>query len=386
MFPPIPTAASAHARRSASRSEDEPTAKRAKTAGSSSVQMSSAAMDDEAYARMIAHNRISPRKRKPRINPDLATPEQIAAALSPERSPSPAVAENSEASVSGAHAATATVEAPVASRPHWGPLQPSVEDALDEDATDTFIEDMTAQMSEELGLHFIGPIPYSAGTNVAPLAQMVPVKVASEPPTPTNAFHPGVPMMTASPYAPSSIATAAQEPPRPEPPHPEHPQPEPPKQEPPAAPEDEEKRGDEANEQKSAAKAPATKKPRVEFAYRVITRKPAYRGDDWVPEGSFRDKTISELERELPIRVDAADLIGLRFVLLHVSSETRAEQIIPRGHDRRFVSAKRYFDGVIRSCIAMTPAGEQALIEFEIEALTEDKPAMDETFEEAYEW
>ncbi|GJC77401.1 hypothetical protein ColLi_00239 [Colletotrichum liriopes] len=132
--------------------------------------------------------------------------------------------------------------------------------------------------------------------------------------------------------------------------------------------------------------APPAKKSRVEFVYRVITRQPAYRGDSWVPTGNFRDKTISELEAELPIRVDAADLMGLRFVLLHVGSETRAEQIIPRGHDQKFAAAKRYFDGVIRSCIARTVGGDQALIEFEIEALTDEKPVVDETFEEAFDW
>ncbi|KAK6224287.1 hypothetical protein QIS74_02614 [Colletotrichum tabaci] len=134
------------------------------------------------------------------------------------------------------------------------------------------------------------------------------------------------------------------------------------------------------------AMAPPATKPRVEFVYRVITRQPAYRGDPWVPAGNFRDKTISELETEIPIRVGAADLIGLRFVLLHVGSETRAEQIIPRRHEQRFTAAKRYFDRVIRSCIARTGNGNPALIEFEIEALTDEKPVIVDAFEEAFDW
>ncbi|KZL69530.1 hypothetical protein CI238_00722, partial [Colletotrichum incanum] len=356
IFGTMRAATSGQPRRSASCSEDEPLAKRAKTKSSSYTKAASASVEhDENHAEIFGH-RISPRRRKPRLIPGMATPDKLAAAFeSPERFSSPAIAEDVE--VAGIDAEPLTNGPTTAFQPPPRPPQPSVEDTLDEESMDTYISHMTKELNSELGLHATEAVSQSAGTNTAPLAQMVPDRMALAPTSraSTSSLEPS------SSLPLSTLAT-------------------------PTAPQGREEKENESKEEKTTTRSPPAKKSRVEFVYRVITRQPAYRGDPWVPTGNFRDKTISELEAELPIRVDAADLIGLRFVLLHLGSETRAEQIIPRGHDQKFAAAKRYFDGVIRSCIARTVGANQALIEFEIEALTDEKPVVDETFEEAFDW
>ncbi|KAK1982950.1 hypothetical protein LZ30DRAFT_589468 [Colletotrichum cereale] len=346
------------ARRSVSHSEDEPRAKRAKRGGSSCTSKThSGSMElNENHADALV-NRISPRRRKQRFIPDMAPPERWAEACESPRSISSSAAAAGDIEAAGPDAEPLANEPSTAFQPPPRPPQPSVEDILDEDFVNNYVSYATEDPNSELRLHTTEAALHPTGSNTAPLAQMLPDKTAFA----------VLPLASPTTGQPSSSLPS-------------------PALAPSTGPGNPVEERDAAKEEKRASMAPPAKKPPVEFVYRVITRQPAYRGDHWVPTGNFRDKTISELEAELPIRVRAADLIGLRFVLLHVGSETRAEQIVPRGHGEMFAAAKRYFDGVIRSCIARTAGGGRALIEFEIEALTDEKPVVDETFEEAFDW
>ncbi|EFQ25215.1 hypothetical protein CGRA01v4_06440 [Colletotrichum graminicola] len=346
-------------RRSVSHSEDEPRAKRAKTGGfsctSKTTSVSTELNGDHAE---LFVNRYSPRRRKQRLFPDMIPIEE--ACRSPKSTSSSAVTGDVEAS--GLDAESLVNEPSTAVQPPVRPPRPTVEDVFDEESLRSYISDMVNRLNDESGLHTTEAAFQSTAITTAPLALMLPDKATFAPPS------------LASPTtgdAPSSRPSPALAPPL----------------APPTTTRDGQEKGEAAKEEKDASMGPpANKKPRVDFVYRVITRQPAYRGDPWVPTGNFRDKSISELESELPLRVEAADLVALRFVLLHVGTETRAEQIVPRGHDEKFAAAKRYFDGVIRSCIARTAGGGQALIEFEIEAMTDEKPVVDDAFEEAFDW
>ncbi|KAK2042917.1 hypothetical protein LZ31DRAFT_469402 [Colletotrichum somersetense] len=358
MFGTMRVAPLGQTRRCVSHSEDEPRAKRARTGGSSCAKAPFASIELNRNHAEVFISRISPRRRKQRLIPDTAPLELLEEACrSPKSTSSSAIAGDTEASGPGAQ--SLVNEPSAAPQPSPRPPQPTVEDFFDEDTLSNYISHMTKELDADLGLHAPEAALQSTDTNTAPLAQMLPDKTALAPPalvSPTTADAPS--------SRPSPVLAL------------------------PTNPRDGQGKGDAAKEGKNAGMGPPAKKPRVEFVYRVITRQPAYRGDPWVPAGNFRDKTISELEAELPMRVGGrADLVALRFVLLHVGSGTRAEQIVPRGHDEMFAAAKRYFDGVIRSCIARTAGGgRRALIEFEIEALTDEKPVVDDTFEEAFDW
>ncbi|KAK2015519.1 hypothetical protein LZ32DRAFT_602165 [Colletotrichum eremochloae] len=341
-------------RRSFSRSEDEPRAKRAKIGGSSYMETLSVSTELNGNHAEVVASRISPRRRRQqRQFPDMVSIEE--ACRSPTSTTSSAVIGDVEAS--GLSAEPLVNEPSTAFQPPPRPFQATTEHDLDEESLNNFISNVVEEHNVELGAYVPEGGLQPSGTNTAPLAEMLPDRTAL------------APRSLASPTtgdAPSPRPSSAPAPP--------------------TASKDQEGIVDAAKKDKGVSMGPPARKPLVEFVYRVITRQPAYRGDPWVPTGNFRDKTISELETELPIRVGAADLVALRFVLLHVGSETRAEQIVPRGHDEMFAAAKRYFDGVIRSCIARTPSGARTLIEFEIEAMTDDKPVVDDTFEEAFDW
>ncbi|KAK2060495.1 hypothetical protein LY76DRAFT_467637, partial [Colletotrichum caudatum] len=345
-------------RRSVCHPEDELRAKRVKTGGLSGTITPSASTGLSGNPADASAGRISPRRRMHRPTPDTAPLERPEEACrSPKSASSSTIAGGVEES--GPDAQSLVNEPSAASWPSPRPRQPPVEGFFDQDALNNYITSITNGLDVELGLHAPEAALQSTGTGAAPLAQMLPDETALAPPSlvsPTTRD------------APSS---------RP-----------PPALAPPTDPDDGRGRGGAAEEDKDASTKPPAEKPRVEFVYRVITRQPAYRGDPWVPAGNFRDKTISELEAELPIRVvGGVDLVALRLVLLHAGSGTRAEQIVPRGHDEMFAAAKRYFDGVIRGCVARTAGGgRRALIEFEIEALPDEKPVVDDTFEEAFDW
>ncbi|KAK2035188.1 hypothetical protein LX32DRAFT_550942 [Colletotrichum zoysiae] len=346
-------------RRTVCHPEDEPRAKRVKTGGLSCTITPHASTGLRGNPADLFAGRIPPRRRIHRPIPDTAPLERSEEACgSPKSASSSTVAGDVEAS--GPDAQSLVNKPSAVSWPSPRPHHPPVEGFSDQDTINNYIARIANGLDVGSGLHAPKAALQSTSTNAAPLAQMLPDETALAPPS--LVFPP-------TRDAPSS---------RP-----------PPALAPPINPGYGRGRGGAANEDHDASTNPPAEKPRVEFVYRVITRQPAYRGDPWVPEGSFRDKTISELEAELPMRVGGgrADLVALRFVLLHVGSGTRAEQIVPRGHDEMFAAAKRYFDGVIRSCIARTAGGgRRALIEFEIEALTDEKPVVDDTFEEAFDW
>ncbi|KAH0422379.1 hypothetical protein CcaCcLH18_12838 [Colletotrichum camelliae] len=94
--------------------------------------------------------------------------------------------------------------------------------------------------------------------------------------------------------------------------------------------------GPRVNEMPQAVLVP---KVYIHFAYNVITRYPKRRSMPWTPDGSFKEKTLSGLMRELPV-----DLQDARMKYLHFSAvilEADAAYDVHDGQEDEFARMKR---------------------------------------------
>ncbi|KAL2285918.1 hypothetical protein FJTKL_07410 [Diaporthe vaccinii] len=126
---------------------------------------------------------------------------------------------------------------------------------------------------------------------------------------------------------------------------------------------------DEGN--KDATPAPPAGQARVDFLYRVVSGDvyPELRSSFWEPEGSFRNKTLAELEEELPIYLERSQFQHFFFQL--TAPNTRAEHFVSRGREDQFDALKRYFADLIANRIAKTPCDQTLLVEIDIELLVD---------------
>lgn len=122
-------------------------------------------------------------------------------------------------------------------------------------------------------------------------------------------------------------------------------------------------------ESKDVPKAAPVGQARVEFLYRVVCRYPELQSFSWKPEGSFRNKTLSRLEEELPIHLEWSQFQHLHFRL--IAPNARAEHLVCRGREDQFDSLKRHLAGIIRDCIVNTPCDKTVLVEIDIEPLAD---------------
>ncbi|KAK7460248.1 hypothetical protein Landi51_00496 [Colletotrichum acutatum] len=116
-----------------------------------------------------------------------------------------------------------------------------------------------------------------------------------------------------------------------------------------------------------------SRQARVKFVYRIITRYPTRRSCIWKPRGSFRTKTLAELEDELPLRFERSEL---KYLLVRLEArDTLADQIIPCGREEEFDALKRHLADFIRHRIAESLPGEEVSVFIDIEPL----PTLDST-------
>lgn len=120
-------------------------------------------------------------------------------------------------------------------------------------------------------------------------------------------------------------------------------------------------------ESKDSPQTAQTRQARVKFVYRIITRYPTRRSCIWKPRGSFRTKTLAELEDELPLRFERSEL---KYLLVRLEArDTHADQIIPCGREEEFDALKRHLADFIRHRIAESPPGEEVSVFIDIEPL-----------------
>ncbi|KAJ3949644.1 uncharacterized protein N0V96_000768 [Colletotrichum fioriniae] len=126
-------------------------------------------------------------------------------------------------------------------------------------------------------------------------------------------------------------------------------------------------------ESKDSPQTAQTRQARVKFVYRIITRYPTRRSCIWKPRGSFRTKTLAELEDELPLRFERSEL---KYLLVRLEArDTHADQIIPCGREEEFDALKRHLADFIRHRIAESLPGEEVSVFIDIEPL----PTLDST-------
>ncbi|KAI3547704.1 hypothetical protein CABS01_08055 [Colletotrichum abscissum] len=107
---------------------------------------------------------------------------------------------------------------------------------------------------------------------------------------------------------------------------------------------------------------------RVKFVYRIITRSPTRRSCIWKPRGSFRTKTLAELENELPLEFERSEL---KYLLIRLEArDTHADQIIPCGREDEFDALKRHLVDFIRHCVVESLPGEEVSVFIDIEPLS----------------
>ncbi|KAK1979547.1 hypothetical protein LZ30DRAFT_596633 [Colletotrichum cereale] len=124
-------------------------------------------------------------------------------------------------------------------------------------------------------------------------------------------------------------------------------------------------------------------KPRVEFMYRVVSHHPTHESVFWIPKGHFRSKTLTDLENELPLDLDASRTEVLRLSI--EAPEGRAVELVYRGREDRFDAVKQHLAGWIKDYVAKKASGDTVLVQVEIEALTDNDSLEVKTYEAAGE-
>lgn len=279
----------------------------------------------------VQTSRVSPRKRKLRNVTGRATDEQILAAIqSPDRNPSPEVAEH-PAQTETNNAVTSDI------LPPWTRIPANRYTATFSDMTDedVSVNGFVRHLNTETGLD---PTEPSNNTDHAqPSAHVTLTEAAPQPSIEVKSVT-GPPSIV--PLISSSVP-----------------------------PEDPEMAVERPTESKVAHVAPPVGQARVEFLYRVVCRYPERQRFSWKPEGSFRNMSLGRLEEELAVRLEWSQFQHLHFRL--VAPNTRAEQLVCRGREDQFDALKRYLAGFIRDCIADTPCGRTVFVEIDIEPLVD---------------
>lgn len=281
----------------------------------------------------VGKSRISPRKRKLRNVRDQATEDEVQAAIqSPERSPSPQVV---------AGPAPAETNHPVTSDifPVWD-REPNRFRATVSEVTDEAFS-VNGFMRELDSETVAGPAePNNSANHAEPAAQPT---VTQATPQPSIEVRSHTQHASPIPLFSSSV--------------------------PPEATQVVDERPAEDKTLRQAAPPPAGN-PRVEFTYGVVCRYPELQSRFWKPEGSFRNKTLSKLEEELPIPLDWSQFQYLHFQL--TAPNTRAEHLVRHGSEDQFDFVKRQLALIIRDCIANTPRDKKILICIVIEPLSDE--------------
>lgn len=310
----------------------EPSIKRRRGDDRSSARMSSKRAGKQPAG--VGKSRISPRKRKLRNVTDRATELEVEAAIqSPERSPSPQLV-GSPAPTKTNHSVTSDIVPP------WnhGPanrFRATVSEVTDEEfSVNSFVRQLGSENGPE-------PTEPSNITNYAgPSAPVIMTQAAPQPSIEVKSDQ-----RQASPI--SAVPTSV----------------------PPETSHAVEERPTE-NKTTPQATRPPVGQPRVEFTYCVVCRSPELQSISWKPEGRFRNKTLSELEEELPIDLDWSQFQYLHFQL--TAPNTRAKHLVSRGREDQFDSMKRRLAVIIRDCIANTPHGKTILVDIDIEPLSDE--------------
>jgi hypothetical protein len=127
--------------------------------------------------------------------------------------------------------------------------------------------------------------------------------------------------------------------------------------------------------------------PKVVFTYRAVhSRSPFYKARPWTPKGKFMEKTVAELEHELPLSFPA-EARGWLFSLIGPKVETSFE--VHRGQDDEFQDMTRYFGRVMSSVLDQNKDKGRLAFEVEIEVLVdtaEDKGGEDYHEEKTVYW
>ncbi|WQF75111.1 hypothetical protein CDEST_00125 [Colletotrichum destructivum] len=137
--------------------------------------------------------------------------------------------------------------------------------------------------------------------------------------------------------------------------------------------ESEHKRQDESAHAASAmqkGKGPS-QTPQVEITYQIITWYPEHLSRPWIPKGSFRSKTLSELQEEIPVNLGDSHVTGLQFLVK--APGINAEYHVPNGRDEKFSRMKANLELAIRNGIAKAVKDGRPLLDIEItmEVLTD---------------
>ncbi|KAG6368566.1 hypothetical protein INS49_002779 [Diaporthe citri] len=280
-------------------------------------------------------SRVSPRKRKLRNMTGRATEEEVSVALqSPGRNPSPEVVVENIAPAETNSAVTSDILPPWTQRPA-NRFRATVSGVTDEDVS---VNGFIHQLNTEPGLDATEP---SNSTNHAgPSTKVTRAEAAPQPSIEVESV--------TRQSSPVSLFTLLAD----------------------VFPPEGRKVVDERPaENKDAPQAPPVGPARVEFLYRVVCRYPEHQSFSWKPEGSFRSKTLSRLEEELPIHLEWSQFQHLHFRV--TAPNARAEHLVCRGREDQFDALKRHLVGFIRDCIADTPCVKTVLVEIDIEPLAD---------------
>ncbi|KAK2770174.1 hypothetical protein CKAH01_04517 [Colletotrichum kahawae] len=115
-------------------------------------------------------------------------------------------------------------------------------------------------------------------------------------------------------------------------------------------------------------------RPQVEITYQIVTWYPEHFRAPWVPRGSFRSKTLSELQKELPMNLEDSHVTGLQFLVK--APGINAKYLVPRGRNEQFNRMKESLESDIRTGVAKAVKDLRLLLDIgiTIEVLTDMDP------------
>ncbi|KAF4882034.1 hypothetical protein CGCF415_v009889 [Colletotrichum fructicola] len=313
--------------------EMTPSTKRAREVDSSSARSESSAKRGRTSSTQVA-NRSSTRQRKPRREPEWATPEQYWAAGESPECPSNLESTGNNPGVSdGATVATATSS-----------VRPTVEYGPQEDPVNDFIDEWTMQQN--------------ADTEVILTTTHVPKNLAMSPNTTRKgeaaekpnmesevlSVHPSTRTLMSEPVVPEETATKA------------------------------DSQRSENAESNSVGQRTVVAQPK--FTYTIMTHYPKYRERHWKPKRGFGQKTLSELLTEFPAWVQLSDVESLQFLM--ETSNTEVEDVIELGQEKQFEEMKAKFEKAIRMEIARAANSGQVPVKISIDVRTGRDPQEEE--------
>ncbi|TDZ49765.1 hypothetical protein CTRI78_v007871 [Colletotrichum trifolii] len=111
--------------------------------------------------------------------------------------------------------------------------------------------------------------------------------------------------------------------------------------------------------------------PQVEISYQITAWYPKHLSRPWIPKGSFRSKTLSELQEEIPVNLGDSHVTGLQFLVKAPGVD--AEYFVPHGRDERFNEMKENLELAIRNGIAKAVKDRRLLLDIgiKIEVMTD---------------